>query len=73
MNLRIKKGLLERVHSVFFSATRVLRVACGGSERGSALSVRTGVPAVGRLAVNLVPKGGGHAFPRAPAERVHNV
>ncbi len=52
-----------------FPATWVLRVAVGGSERGSALSVWTGVLAVGAVAVNLVPGGGGHAFPGAPRRK----
>src|SRR5271157_1802022 len=65
--LKNKGGIAGEDSFGVFAATRVLRVAVGGSETGSALSVWTGVPAKGTVAVSLVP-GRGHAYPRAPAE-----
>ena len=55
--LKNKGGIAGEDSFGVFAATRVLRVAVGGSERGSALSVWTGVPAVGTVAVSLVPGG----------------
>ena len=66
--LKSKGGIAGEDSLGAFAATRVLRVAIGGSERGSAVSNRTGVPAVGTVAVCLVP--GGHAYPRAPPKAI---
>ena len=55
--LKNKGGIAGEDSFGVFAATRVLRVAVGGSERGSALSDWTGVPAVGTVAVSLVPGG----------------
>ena len=66
--LKNKGGIAGEDSFGAFAATRVLRVAVGGSEKGSALSDWTGVPAVGTVAVCLVP--GGHAYPRAPPKAV---
>jgi len=62
--LKNKGGIAGEDSFGAFAATRVLRVAVGGSEKGSALSDWTGVPAVETVALCLVP--GGHAYPRAP-------